>query len=488
MADFMGVNKAAEEPIPFDIADPKFVNGYFNLVHHPLEKQGVDFWWLDWQQGMKSKIAQLDPLWMLNHLHFHDLGRDHTHRSFVFSRYAGRGCHRYPIGFSGDTWVSWRSLKYQPYFTTTASNIGFGWWSHDIGGHMNGTEDSEMYARWVQFGVFSPIMRLHSSKKPFYKREPWKHDQGTLLNAGNWMRFRHKLIPYIYTMAYQNYSNDIPLMRPMYYFAQNDPNSYKCKYQYWYGSEFIVSPVVTKAHKRAKRVLHDTYLPKEHPMYFNLFTDECFEGGQTITQVYEITEVPVFAKAGAIIPLTDGLNSNSTDNPPKLTVEIFPGTSNNFDLYEDDGNSEAYQNDDNFITKIRLDWADTVQFTLEQLAKKPSYIPSNRSFTLHFHAIGQPNDIKIHTDTAIETSSEWNQAESIWTVTVPSSNFHTLHISFVRPALIKKDMTKDRAYKMLMDADAKTLRKTLLYKIFFNKTAFGTSELVGLYRKIAKYL
>jgi alpha-glucosidase (family GH31 glycosyl hydrolase) len=487
MADFMGVNKTDEQPIPFDIADPKFVKGYFEHVHHPLEKQGVDFWWLDWQQGTKSRIAKLDPLWMLNHLHFLDLGRDHTHRSFVFSRYAGRGCHRYPIGFSGDTWVSWRSLKYQPYFTTTASNIGFGWWSHDIGGHMNGKENAELYARWVQFGVFSPIMRLHSSKKPFYKREPWKYDMSTLLNAGNWMRFRHQLIPYIYSMAYQNYANDIPLMRPLYYFAPDDPLTYKAKYQYWYGSEFIVSPVVEKSSKQANRVLHPTYLPKEHPMYFNLFTKEYFEGGQNITQVYEITEVPVFAKSGAIVPLADGPSTNSTDNPSQLTVEIFPGASNTFNLYEDDGNTEDYRQGNAYITKMQLNWGETVQFTLEQPVKKPSYIPKNRVYKLCFNAIEQPSAPKIHGIPQSDYTCEYSSKQGIWSVQITNSEFEKIQIDFACPNIIKKDATKERAYKMLMDADAGTLRKTALYKLNFTKAAFGTSDLIGLYRKIARY-
>lgn len=92
----------------------------------------------------------------------------------TFSRYAGPGSHRYPIGFSGDTHITWESLDFQPYFTTTATNIGYGWWSHDIGGHMLGYKDDELTARWTQYGIFSPIMRLHSSCSEFNGKEPWR--------------------------------------------------------------------------------------------------------------------------------------------------------------------------------------------------------------------------------------------------------------------------------------------------------------------------
>ena len=108
MANWMGVDPASKEPIAFDITDPHFVEGYFEILHHPYEEMGVDFWWMDWQQGRKSRVPGLDPLWWINHLHYHDLGRDGRKRPFVFSRWGGLGNHRYPIGFSGDTFVRWQ--------------------------------------------------------------------------------------------------------------------------------------------------------------------------------------------------------------------------------------------------------------------------------------------------------------------------------------------------------------------------------------------
>ena len=171
VAERMGVDTETGESVEFDVADPKFIETYFDEVLHPMEKEGVDFWWMDWQQGNTTKIEGLDPLWMLNHYHYLDK-KNGNERPMIFSRYSGPGSHRYPIGFSGDTWMNWESLDFQPYFTATASNIGYGWWSHDIGGHMFGIKDDELIARWVQFGVFSPIMRLHSTNNEFQSKEP----------------------------------------------------------------------------------------------------------------------------------------------------------------------------------------------------------------------------------------------------------------------------------------------------------------------------
>jgi hypothetical protein len=140
---------------------------------------------IDWQQGEHSRIPGIDPLWyvlpasgrlsqgglsnnltsrMLNHFQFLDTGRD-GRKSIIFSRFSGPGSHRYPVGFSGDSVVSWASLEFQPEFTATSSNIGYGWWSHDIGGHMLGGRNDELVTRWVQYGVFSPIFRLHSTHR-----------------------------------------------------------------------------------------------------------------------------------------------------------------------------------------------------------------------------------------------------------------------------------------------------------------------------------
>jgi alpha-glucosidase (family GH31 glycosyl hydrolase) len=151
-----------------------------------MEEEGVDFWWIDWQQGNTTKIEGLDPLWMLNHYHYLDSRRSGA-RGLTFSRYAGPGSHRYPVGFSGDTVISWDSLAFQPYFTANASNIGYGWWSHDIGGHMMGYRDDELYLRWLEFGVLSPIMRLHSTAIEVLGKEPWKYRADICENAEKWL-------------------------------------------------------------------------------------------------------------------------------------------------------------------------------------------------------------------------------------------------------------------------------------------------------------
>lgn len=193
-----------------------------------MEEDGVDFWWIDWQQGTTSEVAGLDPLWQLNHYHFLDQA-NRKHDPLILSRYAGPGSHRYPIGFSGDTVITWASLDFQPYMTITASNIGYSWWSHDIGGHMSGYKDEELSLRWLQFGVFSPINRLHSSSSAFTSKEPWNFEPTIATIMKDYLQLRHALLPYLYTANVHTHEQGEPLMQPMYYRYTEIDDAYRTR-------------------------------------------------------------------------------------------------------------------------------------------------------------------------------------------------------------------------------------------------------------------
>ena len=174
MATAMGIDPSTAMHVPFDIADRKFTRNYFDKVIHPLEEEGVDFWWLDYQQLQVTNITNLSPTLWLNHCFFNDmerpnrLGNGRTTRGLIFHRWGGLGSHRYQIGFSGDTTSNWDALDFQVFFTTTAANVAFGYWSHDIGGFMsNRPTHPELFTRWVQWGILSPIFRTHAWRQDF---------------------------------------------------------------------------------------------------------------------------------------------------------------------------------------------------------------------------------------------------------------------------------------------------------------------------------
>ena len=338
MCKRLGRDPEKREIIPFDITDAEFRKAYFELLHHPFEKDGVDFWWIDWQQGTKTKVDGLDPLWALNHYHTLDSAKGNT-RPLILSRYAGLGSHRYPLGFSGDTVCSWKSLDFQPYFTNSAANSGYTWWSHDIGGHMRGVQDDELYLRWLQYGVFSPINRLHSTNSEFMSKEPWKRSWAVSRISEDFLRLRHKLIPYLYTANYRTHTEGEPICMPMYYRYDCD-EAYRVKNQYIFGGQLLVCPITRQMDKRLNLAYVDVWLPEGR--WTDVFNGRIYEGGRTVRMYRDLDSIPVLAPEGAIIPMYRNNQTNSLSLGQPLEVHIYRGNGS-YELYEDDGVTNGYK-------------------------------------------------------------------------------------------------------------------------------------------------
>ena len=386
MAKALGVDHEHEAPIPFDVTSPAFMDAYFKYLHHPNEEKGVDFWWIDWQQGSNARIPGYDPLWMLNHYHYIDNARNGL-RPMDFSRYAGLGSHRYPVGFSGSTFITWESLDFQPYFTANASNVGYGWWSHDIGGHRNGYRDDELTARWVQFGVFSPIMRLHSSDERFTGKEPWKFSSDAERVMRRFLTLRHQLVPYIYTMNRRFHTENRPLIEPLYYEHPDVEEAYRHRNEYYFGSQLLVHPITSRSDPETRTGSVKTWLPKG--VWFDVFTGMVYRGGRTIRMHRDIDSIPVLGKAGGVIPLECAKTvSSRTDNPQHLTVKVFCGADGTFQLYEDDGISLAFEQGTFVTTDFSLRWGEEKVFTIGACQGDRTLIPRSREYDLEFYGVG----------------------------------------------------------------------------------------------------
>ncbi len=388
LAARLGIDPASGQPVNFDIANPDFVTAYFDEVLHPMEDEGVDFWWLDWQQGSHSSIPGLDPLWMLNHLHFLDSGREGK-RPLTFSRYAGPGSHRYPIGFSGDSVSTWASLDFQPYFTATAANIGYGWWSHDIGGHCFGYRDDEMVARWFQLGAFSPINRLHSTKALFAGKEPWKYSPVAREAMSEALRLRHRLIPYLYAMAERAHRLGEPLVRPLYH-VDPRPEALAARNSYFFGSELLVAPITAPADRATTLGQVTTWLPDGE--WVDFFTDLRYSGGRVLQLHRPLSGYPVLAKAGAIVPLT-WPDDYSTGNPEAIELHLFTGADGGFTLYEDDDAAQPRP----VTTRYRWDQVAGV-LTIDPAEGALDLLPPERRYRVVVHGIDtDPIDLAVGT-------------------------------------------------------------------------------------------
>jgi alpha-glucosidase len=343
MARAMGIDPATKQYVPFDITDKKYATNYMNLLHHPLEKQGIDFWWLDWQQEQTTKVPGVMPTWWLNYVHFTDQQREGK-RPLLFHRWGGLGNHRYQIGFSGDTVSVWDSLAFQPWFTATAANVGYAYWSHDIGGHMPGAVEPELYTRWVQFGAFSPILRTHTTKNPESERRIWAYPEPYSSILRNTFQMRYAMQPYLYTEARRTYDTGIAFLRPLYYDWPAEDAAYTHKGEYIFGEQMIAAPVTAPADKATGLATEKVWIPAGE--WIEMQTGKHLSGPAEVERSFSIEQTPVYVKAGAIVPNQPPMHYTGEKPVDPLILNVWPlavGAKSSYSVYEDSGAAVEYQ-------------------------------------------------------------------------------------------------------------------------------------------------
>jgi len=343
MARAMGVDPATQKYIPFDITDKKYATNYMDILHHPLEKEGIDFWWLDWQSGPTTNMPGVTATWWLNYVHFTDQQREGK-RPLLFHRWGGLGNHRYQIGFSGDVISVWPSLAFQPWFTATAANVGYAYWSHDIGGHLPGSVDPELYTRWVQFGAFSPILRTHTTKNPDSERRPWAYPEPYSAALRSAFQLRYALQPYLYTEGHRTYENGVAFVHPLYYDWPEADEAYTSQNEYMFGDQIMVAPVVTPSDKTSGLATESIWLPKGE--WIEWPTGTHFTGPIKVDRSFSINQVPIYLKAGSIVPMQPPMLYTGEKPVDPLIVNVWPlepGSHSSYSVYEDSGEAEQYQ-------------------------------------------------------------------------------------------------------------------------------------------------
>ena len=459
MANALGRDATSLEKISFDMTNTDFVNAYFSILHKPMEKEGVSFWWMDWQQGTTSAMDGLDPLWMLNHYHYLDNAKE-SETPLLLSRYSGIGSHRYPLGFSGDTFVSWDTLAYLPYFTATASNVGYTWWSHDIGGHLRGVKDDELYVRFVQYGVFSPINRLHCSDEETATKEPWFYQNGAGRIVEDFLRFRHKLIPYLYTSSVRTNEEGRALIEPLYY-EWDTSKAYEYEQEYLFGDNLIVAPVVTKrsadGYARTK-----VWLPEG--VWTDIFTNDKYtikKGGEEKVLLRTWDSIPVLIREGGILPMSvDG--GNSVCNPKRLDVLVWNGT-RSFTLREDGreyGNTAEYCTE--FINSYNEDNGYATQMLNIEGSSDETVIPQDRMIRILFKDISPTVKVTVLKDGVEIPTVKLYQDHASTEFVFEHGAKYVVKASFLTCSAL--DRQKARAQVVLTKAEGIALEREFLLK------------------------
>ena len=463
MAEDLGVLNG--DVIPFNALDKPYMASFVNYLIIPFLNAGVDIYWLDYKDN-------LEGLQILNYYYNKTFELVNNARPIVLSRSPLVAPHTSGIMYSGETIVSWDTLKFLPFYNSMAANKGVTWWSHAVGGYKDGIEDSELYIRYIEFSCFSPIFRFSAKRGLYYKREPWMWDIKTYTIAHEYCLLRHRLIPYIYAAAADYSMNGRPLVQPIYY---GRPEIYDeplyCN-EYFFGKELFIAPITKPKDVTMNRSVERIFLPKG--VWYDFKTGKKFIGDKRYVAFYKEEEYPIFARAGGILPLAilDD-NINDTNPPEKMEIQIFPGENNIFRLYEDDGSTKLYQNGYYIVTvfdyKFELNRCSLDIYPMEG---KTEIIPLYRDYKIRFRNMKEPARVRVLVNhTPVEDDFERYPDENDYVIELKHINTTTqvtveclgndLEINAVR--IINEDVNS-----IISDLPITTSLKEKVNKVFFS--------------------
>ena len=449
--------------IQFDPLNPKLLDILLKMFLHPLEAFGVDFFWNDYKD-----VSDINKLWSLNHYLYLDSKRDVAKRGMLLSRNGLIAPHRYGVLYGGSSEISWQSLRKMPFNYLNAANVGVSWWSHDVGGNHGGIEDGELYVRYLQLSTFSPILRFHGARGPYYKKEPWLWDAQTENIAADYLRLRHRLIPYLYTEAYNYTKSGIPLIQPFYYNYMWVYDDELYKNQYYFGSQLLVCPILDKADKMMNRTVHKFYIPDG--VWYDFITGKKFPGNKKYVSFYKVDDYPVFAHAGSIIPLSNRSDYNNTGIPTDLEIQIFPGVSNTYTLYEDDGVTALYK--EGYFLKTSIDYnylQNNYTVIIRSIDGKSGIVPDKRNYKMVFRNTKKADEVtayfnneKVDVKCSIDAADFVVEIKDCPTVGQLTINCKGQDIEIDAMRLINDDVNS-----ILMDLQIDTYKKEEIAQIMF---------------------
>lgn len=421
------------QTLKWKVEDYDYMKALFKYVIRPHEREGVDFWWLDWQQALTvGKHGQeknytlaegsetLGETFWCNHTFFEDMQKNRpTLRPVIYHRWGGLGSHRYPICFSGDTWAAWSTLGYEIFFTSNASNVLYAYWGHDLGGHQGGNNDPELLLRWLQFGAYTPIFRTHATNDRKLERRIWKYSNFTQLREA--VRLRYKLFPYLYTAARETYDTGIGMNRPLYYDYPEDGNAYLYEDEYMFGGDMLVAPIYTP--QREGKSMRKIWLPEGKwwdASYFRLM-----DGQQTFICAFTLDQFPVYYRAGSVIPFYP-VRRTVVNDPGEIILKVVPGGNGSGKFYEDKGEGQEYKGDAwTMTTFVQKRTESDVTLTIGGREGSFESMPTERKWTVEF--LGTPasfirEGITVNGNPVEESDVAYDAETGTLTVTVSTSD------------------------------------------------------------------
>lgn len=361
------------------------LNLYNNYGINNWINMGIDAFVIDYDNIKDKKSIAL-----FSHYCYATGGLNSNKRIVVFSRNHGLVPHRNTVIYTGKTKVDWDTLAVLPRYNSTASNNGISYIAHAIGGYYGGIENFELYIRYIQLGVFSPMLVLASDKSEYYKREPWRWNVTQSSIIKKYLNLRNSLIPYLYTESYIYHNSGSPIVQPLYYKYPKIYDEPNYKNQYFFGSKMLVCPIIKKKNPLMNRVVQRLFIPEG--IWYELESGKKFLGNKYYMSFYKDEDYPVFCKEGAIIPLS---MDKSTDLPNNLEIIIFPGSDGEYKLYEDDGFTTSYKNKNFAITEFIFKYQKNSYELIIKNTSNSGILPYTRNYRIRLKNTKAVNLISI---------------------------------------------------------------------------------------------
>jgi alpha-glucosidase (family GH31 glycosyl hydrolase) len=374
----------------FDHSNPEARKAWWHEIKR-LYEDGIRGYWTDMGElevhlegtrsflGSRERVHNLYSLLWTQGL-YENQRRDYGTRVFSLPRTAFAGIQRNSAAlWSNDISATWDVFKDQVVIGQGVCLSGQQYWCTDIGGFFtDSTFSAELFIRWLEWGVFCPILRTHGTRPD---NEPWSFGPEAERIISGFIRLRYRLLPYIYSLARQITDSGIPMMRAMCIDFADDSIAVAQEHQFMFGPAFLVAPVVEKG-SRTRQV----YLPDGE--WYDFWTDHKYSGKQWVTVPAPLGSIPLFVRAGSIIPMGPVLQHVFEKPTDTLEVHIYPGGPGQFTLYEDDGLSFDYESGRYAKTILHVDAGNT--FGTDFVEGDPSFIPSGRRYLPVLHPERQP--------------------------------------------------------------------------------------------------
>lgn len=404
-------------------------------------------------------------------------------RTFVLSRNYDIAPHRNTVLYIGSTHVDWVTLEVIPRYFSMASNNGISFIGFPVGGFYGGVENFELYIRYIQLGVFSPIMIIANDYGKYYRREPWRWSQNEMELIRKYLSLRNRIIPYLYTESYKYYKSGSPIIQPLYYKYPKIYDEPLYKNQYFFGSSMLICPITKKKNIVMNRVVQRLFIPEG--IWYEFESGKKYVGNKYYMSFYKDEDYPVFCREGAIIPMSLDFHTNV---PVNMEIVVFPGNNGEYQLYEDDGVSNNYVNGNCAIMEYTFNYElNNYYFKIKCVKNQGAPLPDSRNYRIVFKNTKLANVVILNNGNQI-AGNVYTEKNNLIVEINDVNTYSEIVINCNSEGVLLNSMTRlinDDIKGILEDLEIETTLKDKIDEVLFGDLPIKKKRIA--IRKLKKY-